>query len=41
MAGILLGATPRFASPRSLAIVGDSIVLSDTNAILLFRHGAQ
>jgi sugar lactone lactonase YvrE len=41
MAGILLGATPRFALPRSLAIVGDSIVVSDTNAILLLRHGAQ
>ncbi len=41
MAGILLGATPRFAIPRSLAIVGDSIVVCDTNAILLLRHGAQ
>jgi sugar lactone lactonase YvrE len=41
VAGILLGATPRFAFPQSLAIVGDSIVLSDTNAILLLRHGAQ
>jgi sugar lactone lactonase YvrE len=40
-AGILPGATPRFASPWSLAIVGDSIVVSDTNAILLLRHGAQ
>jgi sugar lactone lactonase YvrE len=41
VAGILLGATPRFAFPRSLAIVGDSIVLSDSDAILLLRHGAQ
>ena len=41
MAGIVLGATPRFASPRSLAIVGDSIVISNANAILLLRHGAQ
>jgi hypothetical protein len=39
--GILLGTPPRFASPRSLAIVGDSIVISDANAILLLRHGAQ
>jgi sugar lactone lactonase YvrE len=41
MAGILPGATPRFAIPRSLAIVGDSIVVCDTNAILLLRRGAQ
>jgi hypothetical protein len=38
---ILLGATPRFASPQSLAILGDSLVISDANAILLFRHGAK
>jgi len=41
VAGIVLGATPRFAFPTSLAIVGDSIVVSDANAILLLRHGAQ
>jgi secreted PhoX family phosphatase len=41
MAGILLGVTPRFAFPRSLAIIGDSIVVCDTNAILLLRHGAE
>jgi len=40
-AGILLGATPRFAIPLSLAIAGDSIVVSDNNAILLLHHGAQ
>jgi hypothetical protein len=39
--GIQLGAAPRFGEPRSLAIVGDSIVLCDTHAILLLRHGAQ
>jgi hypothetical protein len=39
--GILLGATPRLSSPQGLAIVGDSLVLSDANAILLLRHGAQ
>lgn len=38
---ILLGATPRLALPRSLAIVEDSIVISDANAILLLRHGAR
>lgn len=41
VAGILLGTTPRFAFPRGLAIVGDSIVISDNNAILLLRQGAQ
>jgi len=41
MAGILLGATLRFGFPQGLAIAGDSIVVSDTNAILLLRHGAQ
>ncbi|HEX7746545.1 MAG TPA: hypothetical protein VF462_14945, partial [Micromonosporaceae bacterium] len=40
LAGILLGATPGFVFPIDLAIVGDSIVVSDTNAILLLRHGA-
>jgi len=39
--GILLGATPRFVHPQSLAIVGDSIVVSDANAILLLRHAVQ
>jgi len=41
VSGILLGATPRFASPIGLAIVADSIVISDYNAILLLRHGTQ
>jgi len=38
--GVVLGATPRFASPQGLAIMGDSLVISDANAILLLRHGA-
>lgn len=38
-AGILPGTTPRFLSPQSPAIIGDSLVISDTN--LLLRHGAQ
>ncbi len=41
MQGIALGVPPRFAFPVSLAISGDSIVISDANAILLLRHGAQ
>jgi hypothetical protein len=38
---IALGTTPRFALPEGLAIAGDSLVISDLNAILLLRHGAQ
>jgi hypothetical protein len=41
VAGILLGASPRFALPQGLAIVGDSIVIADINAILLLRHGVR
>jgi hypothetical protein len=29
------------AFPRGLAVTGDSIVVSDTNAILLLHHGAR
>jgi sugar lactone lactonase YvrE len=39
--GIVLGSTPRFSHPQFLAIVGDSLVISDANAILLLRHGAR
>jgi hypothetical protein len=38
VSGILLGTMPRFAFPRSLAIAGDGIVISDTDAILLLRR---
>ena len=41
VAGIVLGAIPQFASPQGLVIAGDSIVISDANAILLLRHGAR
>jgi sugar lactone lactonase YvrE len=41
VAGILLGAEPRFALPQHLAVIGDSIVVSDANALLLLRHGAH
>jgi hypothetical protein len=37
-AGILLGAAPRCLRPSSLAIVGDSLVIADINAILVLRH---
>jgi NHL repeat len=38
--GILLGATPRLAFPRSVAVVGDDLVLCDANAVLRLRHRA-
>jgi sugar lactone lactonase YvrE len=41
VAGVLLGADIRFGQPQGLAVVGDSLVISDANAILLLRHGAQ
>jgi sugar lactone lactonase YvrE len=37
--GIVLGATPRFARPTGLSIDGDSLVITDGNAVLLLRHG--
>jgi sugar lactone lactonase YvrE len=40
VAGIVLGPTPQLAFPNYLAIVGDSIVLTDNRAVLLLRHGA-
>jgi sugar lactone lactonase YvrE len=40
-AGILLSTTPRFSFPTGVAIVGDSLVVSDNNAILLLRHAVQ
>jgi sugar lactone lactonase YvrE len=38
-AGIVLGETPRLASPHGLAIAGDALVISDTDAILTLRLG--
>jgi hypothetical protein len=35
--GIVLGTAPRFARPRALVIPGDSLVVSDANAILMLR----
>ena len=40
-AGIVLGESPRFSAPTGVAIVGDSLVISDNNAILLLRHAVQ
>src|SRR5262249_32256532 len=39
--GIVLGSHPGLASPISLVIVGDSILITDTNALLLLEHAAQ
>jgi sugar lactone lactonase YvrE len=36
--GIVLGAHPGLASPSGLAILGDSLVVTDTDAILLLHH---
>jgi NHL repeat len=38
--GIRLGGAPSFASPRGLAFVGDALVISDANAILVLRPHA-
>jgi sugar lactone lactonase YvrE len=40
-AGIILGTSPGLAFPSTMALAGDSIVFSDTSAILLLRHGAR
>jgi sugar lactone lactonase YvrE len=40
-AGILLGTAPRLAFPQGLAIAGDSLIISDTNAILQLHLGAR
>ena len=39
--GIVLGTMPGFAKPISLAVVGDSLVIVDTNAILLLEHSVK
>lgn len=36
--GIRLGTSPRFAVPNGLAVLGDSLVVTDTGAVLLLRH---
>lgn len=38
VAGILLGAAPRFSSPQFLTVAGDSIVVTDNRAVLRLRH---
>jgi sugar lactone lactonase YvrE len=37
-AQIVLGATPGFSSPEAIAIVGDSLVITDSYAVLMLRH---
>jgi hypothetical protein len=39
--GIILGTPPQFAFPGSLATIGDSIVISDSHAILVLRPSAH
>jgi sugar lactone lactonase YvrE len=39
--GILLGTAPRLGFPQGLTIVDDSLVITDTGAILVLRHGAR
>jgi hypothetical protein len=39
--GILLGPAPRFTGPRGLVVIGDSIAVSDANAILRLHNGAR
>jgi sugar lactone lactonase YvrE len=39
--GIVPGPAPRFAFPAGLAILGDALVVSDGNAVLLLRHVVQ
>ena len=41
LAEVVLGATAGLAFPQSLAIVDDSIVIIDGDAILVLRHGAR
>lgn len=40
-AAIVLGESPRFSFPQHLAIVGDSLVITDNNAILRLRHAVE
>jgi DNA-binding beta-propeller fold protein YncE len=40
-AGIILGTSPGLAFPTTLALVGDSIIVGDSSAILLLRHDAR
>jgi sugar lactone lactonase YvrE len=39
--GVVLGAAARFAEPNGIAVSGDSLVITDANAVLVLRHGAQ
>lgn len=39
--GLTLGPMPIFSAPQAIARSGDSLVISDANAVLVLRHGAQ
>jgi len=41
VSGILLGASPRFAGPQGVTVSGEDLIISDTDAILVLRHGAR
>ncbi|HET9625090.1 MAG TPA: hypothetical protein VFP84_27170 [Kofleriaceae bacterium] len=41
MAGVVLGTAPRFADPERLAILGDSLVITDGSAIVMLRHAVR
>ncbi|HSR98240.1 MAG TPA: hypothetical protein VLM79_14375, partial [Kofleriaceae bacterium] len=40
VAGILPGTAPRFSSPLSVTVAGDSIVVTDNSAVLRLRHAS-
>jgi hypothetical protein len=40
-AGIVLGPSPRLAYPQALAIVGDSLVIGDSQALLVLRYALR
>jgi streptogramin lyase len=39
--GLTLGPIPQFSNPQGIARSGDSLVITDANAVLILRHGAQ
>jgi len=38
---VTLGPVPQFSIPQAIARSGDSLVITDANAVLILRHGAQ
>ncbi|MEO7731310.1 MAG: hypothetical protein ABIY55_10080, partial [Kofleriaceae bacterium] len=39
--GLTLGGSPQFALPQAIALSGDSLIITDANAVLILRHAAQ